>query len=327
MDAISQALRSVRVTGAAFFSAEFKSPWGFDSPPTETVASALAVDGTERLAIYHLVTEGTALVGVKGQPERSLAAGDLVMFPHGHRHTMRNGRPREMHDMAQILPQLLAENVRDVRMGGSGSPTRFVCGYFGCDRHATRLFLSGLPPMITISIRDGTQANWLENSLLYAMTELARGRPGYAAVLAKLSEALFVEALSRYMHLMPPDSTGWLAAVRDPLVGGALAALHNEPSHPWTVAELARQVGGSRSVLAKRFMHLLGEPPMKYLAAWRLQLGARLLQTTGTKINQIAAEVGYESQAAFNRAFKREFGLPPDKFRRARPRLTMLEAI
>lgn len=318
MDAISEALKVVRVTGAAFFNAEFTAPWGFESPPTETVASALAVAGTERLLIYHFVTEGVAQARVTGQGALSLAAGDLVVFPHGHRHAMSNGRPRTLHDMAQSLPQLLSDDLPVMRIGGGGPPTRFVCGYFGCDRHASRLFLAGLPSMIKVSIRDSARASWLENSIRYAVAEAGRRRPGCAALLSKLSEALFVEALCRYMDQMPPESTGWLAGVRDSVVGSALAVLHGNPSHPWTVAALARQAGASRSVLAERFAHFLGEPPMSYLANWRLQLGARLLETTRNTVIQVAAEVGYESEAAFNRAFKREFGLPPAAYRRTR---------
>ena len=316
MDAISEALKVVRVTGAAFFNAEFTAPWGFDSPPTETVAAALSA-GTERLAIYHLVTEGVAQVRVEGRPAVSLAAGDLVVFPNGHRHAMSNGRPRAMHDMARDLPQLLSDDLRVMRLGGDGAPTRFVCGYFGFDRHASRLFLSGLPSVIKVTIRDSARASWLESSIGYAMAEAARRRPGCAALLSKLSEALFIEALSRYMDQMPAECTGWLAGVRDAVVGRALAALHRDPSHPWSVAELARQAGASRTILAERFMHFLGEPPMSYLANWRLQLGARMLETTRHTVNQVAAEVGYESEAAFNRAFKREFGLPPARYRRA----------
>jgi AraC-like DNA-binding protein len=318
MDAISEALKVVRVTGAAFFNAEFTAPWGFDSPPTETVAAALSAAGTERLAIYHLVTVGVAHVRVEGSPALPLAAGDLVVFPHGHRHAMSNGRPRTMHDMARDLPRLLSDAQRVMRLGGDGEPTRFVCGYFGFDRHASRLFLAGLPPVVRVGIRDSARASWLENSIGFAMAEAARRRPGSAALLAKLSEALFVEALCRYMDQMPPESTGWLAAVRDAVVGRALAALHRDPSRPWTVAALGREAGASRTVLAERFMHFLGEPPMSYLANWRLQLGARMLETTRHTVNQVAAEVGYESEAAFNRAFKREFGLPPARYRRAR---------
>lgn len=317
MDAISEALKVVRVTGAAFFNAEFTAPWGFASPPTKTVASALEAPGTERLAIYHLLTEGVAQIRVEGQPELPLAAGDLVILPHGHQHTMLNGRPRTMHDMARSLPQLLSDGLRVMRHGGDGPPTRFVCGYFGCDRHASRLFLTGLPPVLKVSIRDDNRTSWLENSIRYAMAEAARRRPGCAALLSKLSEALFVEALCRYMEQMPPECTGWLAGVRDSTVGAALAVLHSNPSHPWTVAALAQRAGASRSVLAERFAHFLGEPPMSYLANWRLQLGARLLETTRSTVIQVAAEVGYESEAAFNRAFKREFGMPPAKYRRA----------
>ena len=203
MDAISEALKVVRVTGAAFFNAEFTAPWGFASPPTETIASALSATGTERLAIYHLVLEGIAQIRIDGELEPPLAAGDLVILPHGHRHAMSNGRPRTLHDMARSLPQLLSQGPEVMRLGGDGPPTRFVCGYFGCDRHASRLFLSGLPAAIKVSMRDGARVSWLENSIRYAMAEAAHRKPGSGALLSKLSEALFVEALSRYMEQMP----------------------------------------------------------------------------------------------------------------------------
>jgi AraC-like DNA-binding protein len=320
MDAISEVLKVVRVTGAAFFNAEFTAPWGFSSPPTEQIAAALRAPGTERLAIYHLVTHGAAQIRMKGKPEIALVAGDLVVFPHGDRHVMRNGQPRMLHDMTESLPQLLSGAPRLIRLGGDGSSTRFICGYFGCDRHAARLFLSGLPPVLKVSMRNGVKAGWVENSLRFAMVEAAELRPGSMALLTKLSETLFVEALCRYMEQMSAERTGWLAGVRDPMIGKALAAMHSEPARPWTMAELAQEAAASRSVLAERFAHFLGEPPMAYLTNWRLQLGARLLQSTRQTVVQVAASVGYESEASFNRAFKREFGLPPASYRRASAR-------
>jgi AraC-like DNA-binding protein len=203
-----------------------------------------------------------------------------------------------------------------MRFGGGGEVTRFVCGYFGCERHADRLFLAGLPTLVKVNIRHDAAGEWLEGSIRHLVSEAGSGRPGRTVLLAKMAEALFIEALRRYMEHLPPEQTGWLAGARDQIVGGALDALHRKPSHPWTMPNLAREVGTSRSVLAERFAHFLGEPPMTYLSRWRLQLAARLLETTRQPVVDVATEVGYESEAAFNRAFKREFGEPPARYRR-----------
>jgi transcriptional regulator GlxA family with amidase domain len=175
--------------------------------------------------------------------------------------------------------------------------------------------LGGLPPIFKVNIGNDSSGQWLENSIRYSVGQAAASQTGSEIVVAKLSEALFAETLRRYVDLLPPRQTGWLAGARDPDVGNALALVHRQPSDPWTIAELARRVGVSRSVLAERFRNFLGVPPMAYLTRWRLQLGAQLLTSTSHSVAQIAAEVGYESEPAFNRAFKREFGSPPARFR------------
>jgi transcriptional regulator GlxA family with amidase domain len=194
--------------------------------------------------------------------------------------------------------------------------TRFVCGYFGCERHADRLFLAGLPPLIAIHVRGDASGEWLEASIRHLVSERSLNRPGSEVLLSKMAEALFIETLRRYVERLPPEGVGWLAGMRDPIVGTALALLHRKPHHPWSLTELAAETGASRSVLIERFARCLGEPPLTYLARWRLQLAARLLETTRKTILQLASDVGYESEAAFNRAFKREFGLPPAQYRR-----------
>ena len=169
-----------------------------------------------------------------------------------------------------------------------------------------------------MNVRGDAAGRWLEESLRHAVAESDVRRPGRAAMLAKLSEALFIEGLSRYIGDLPPGQTGWLLAARDEIAGNALAALHRDPARPWTLADLAQEIGASRTVLAERFTHFLGESPLAYLARWRLQLAARLLETTDRKVLRVALDVGYESEAAFNRAFKRQFGLPPAQYRRLR---------
>jgi transcriptional regulator GlxA family with amidase domain len=184
-----------------------------------------------------------------------------------------------------------------------------------CEPQLCRVFLGGLPPILKVSIRNDASGQWLENSIRYSVGDADASRPGGEAVLAKLSEVLFVETLRRYIALLPPEQTGWLAGIRDPEVGKALALLHRKPAHPWTIAALANEVGISRSVLAERFRRYLSETPIAYLTRWRLQLGAQMLKTTSSSVAEIAAEVGYESEPSFNRAFKREFALPPARFR------------
>ncbi|MPZ56776.1 MAG: helix-turn-helix domain-containing protein [Rhizobiales bacterium] len=315
MDALSEALTTVRMTGAIFFNAEFTAPWGFAAPPAEDTASLLA-PGAERLVIYHLVIEGKATARTAGAADLSLEAGDIVVIPHGDAHKVSNGSPSTLADSDALLGKILSGDLSTTRMGGGGEATRFVCGYFGCERHADRLFLAGLPPMIKINVRGDATGEWLERSIRHLVSETNSGRPGGTVLLSKMAEALFIETLRRYMEQLPPEQTGWLAGARDPIVGAALALLHRRPCHPWTVAELAAEVGASRSVIVERFARYLGEPPLTYLARWRLQLAARQIQTTRTTILQVALGVGYESEAAFNRAFRREFGQPPARYRK-----------
>ncbi|HET9768333.1 MAG TPA: AraC family transcriptional regulator, partial [Thermoanaerobaculia bacterium] len=210
-----------------------------------------------------------------------------------------------------------AGGLQVTRAGGVGDVTRFVCGYFSCDRWASEVVLAGLPAMLTVSVRDGDRPGWLEDAIQFLAGEAASDHAGRSALLTKLSEALFVETLRRWMTALPAGYTGWLAGARDDVVGRALALLHRQPSRDWTLDLLARDAHASRSILAERFMRYLEQPPMTYLARWRLQLGARLLATTRQSVLEVAGQVGYESEAAFNRAFKREYGLPPGRYRRA----------
>jgi AraC-like DNA-binding protein len=314
MDALSEALASVRMTSAIFYHAECTAPWGFRVPPLETVAHILA-PGTERLVSYHLLTEGQA-VAEFADSTVSLTAGDVLIIPQGDPHTVSNGSPSEFIDSGALLGRYLSGERTMMCLGSGGETTRFVCGYFGCERYADKLFLAGLP-LIKINLRGDPGGEWLESSVRHLVSQAGSQRPGHAVLLAKMAEALFIETLRRYMDQLPSEQTGWLAGARDPVVGAALAALHRRPCHRWTLEGLAAECGASRSVVAERFVRYLSEPPLTYLARWRLQLAVRMLQTTRKTVLQVAGEVGYDSEAAFNRAFKREFGIPPGQFRKA----------
>jgi AraC-like DNA-binding protein len=314
MDVLSEVLKAVRLDGALFYNAEFSAPWSFQSPPSSAVAPYFG-EGMRHVIIYHLVTEGRAYASVENSPAVSLGAGDLVIFPHGDPHVVRNGPPCTPADYGRELKRIVSQGLKIARTGGGGEITRFVCGYMACDPNVSKVLLSGLPPLIRVAIGNDDSGKWLENSIRFAVDKAAESGAGAEAVRARLSELLFVEALRRFISVLSPGTTGWLAGVRDPEIGTAIALLHRDPSRPWTVDDLAKAAGVSRSVLAERFQHYIGETPIAYLTRWRLQLAAQRLATSSQGVATLAAGVGYRSEAAFNRAFKREFGLPPARFR------------
>lgn len=314
MDVLSEVLKVVKLQGAMFYNGEFSAPWSLCSPASSAVAPYLA-PGAGHVIVYHLLTEGRASARLLDGDRIALGAGDLVIFPHGDPHIIENGPPTKTVDMAKELARIVAQGLKLSRLGGGGEVTRFVCGFMACDPQLSMVFLSGLPPVFKVSIRNDASGRWLENSIRFSVNEADASRAGGEAVLAKLSEVLFVETLRAYIAQLPPDQTGWLAGARDVEVGKTLALMHRNPALPWTIASLAKEAGVSRSVLAERFRHYLNESPMAYLTRWRLQLGAQMLASTSHSVAQIAPEVGYESEAAFNRAFKREFTVPPARFR------------
>jgi AraC-like DNA-binding protein len=271
------------------------------------------------LILYHYLIEGRGFARLPGGPREKLTAGDIVVFPHGDDHFLGNGSPEKPVDAVKMFAKDLSDGLKLARFGGGGEVTRLVCGFMVCEPRLSDVFLSGLPKMLKVHISGEPSGEWLDSSIRYSVGDAGESAAGSGLVITKLSEVLFVETLRRYISELPADRTGWLAGVRDPAVGQALALLHKEPSRPWTITDLARQVGLSRSRLAERFRHFLEDSPMAYLAKWRLKLGAEMLLSTDESMAEIAADVGYGSESAFNRAFKREFNLPPAQFRRNRP--------
>jgi len=314
VDVLSEVLKVVKLQGAMFYNGEFSSPWSLCSPASRTVAPYLAPDAGH-VIIFHLLTEGHASARLLDGERITLDAGDIVIFPHGDPHIIENGPPTKTVDLSNELVRIIAQGLTLSRLGGGGAVTRFICGFMACDPQLSQVFLSGLPPVFKVGIRNDASGRWLENSIRFSVNEAGTSRAGGEAVLAKLSEVLFVETLRTYIANLPADQTGWLAGSRDAGVGKTLALMHRRPAHPWTIASLAQEAGVSRSVLAERFRRYLYESPMAYLTRWRLLLGAQMLGSTNYSVAQVASEVGYESEAAFNRAFKRQFALPPARFR------------
>jgi AraC-like DNA-binding protein len=315
MDAFSEILSGVKLSGAVFFSAEFSAPWGLSAPASKVVAEQLA-PGAAHLVLYHLLIDGAAFVRMEDGQSVDLVPGDVVIFPHGDPHHMSSAKAaRPPFPNYGITPKIRARDLSPLRAGGGGAVSRFVCGYMSCDPHLSRPILNGLPPVFKVNVRADSAGHWLETSILHLVEEAVSGRVGSEAMLAKLSEALFVDTLRRHVDGLPDYQNGWLAGARDPVVGRSLALLHGRVAHPWTIADLADEVGISRSALVERFSRYLSEPPMTYLTRWRLQLAAESLQKTSRGVADIATDIGYQSEAAFSRAFRREFGQPPGQYR------------
>jgi len=323
MDALSETLRVVRLIGAIFINGRFTAPWCYQSPHADSAAPFLEPDA-ERVVIFHLITEGDCYVELDGQTPVRLTAGDAVIFPQGHAHRMTS-EPGLAAASGARLDVVLARRPRQLAYGGGGAVTRLVCGYLASDARLARMLLAGLPPLVKVNVRGSNAGAWLEASLRYALSEARSPRPGGAGVLAKLAEVLFIEVLRIYMNEQGDGRTGWLAGVGDRIVGAALSALHKNPAKPWTLEELAQEASTSRSVLAERFAHLVGSSPMQYLMQWRMLLAANLLCRSNAPLARIAEEVGYQTDTAFSRAFRREYGVPPAAWRRSqgtRPELS-----
>ncbi len=315
MDVLSEVLKAVRLDGAVFFNGVFSSPWCAREPDANTLASYLPTR-PKHVIIFHLVTEGRGYVRIEENGQAvPLKAGDIVILAQGDAHFMGNGPFVTPIDSAEQLRQVLAQGRIISHSGGGGELTKLICGYLTCDPQLSQVFLAGLPPIVKVHIRDSPSGQWLEDTLQYSIDHAEASGPGGAAVIAKLSEVLFMETLRRYIATLPPSHTGWLAGVRDPDVGRALSILHKRLAQRWTIASLANEVGVSRSVLAERFRYYLSDTPIGYLTRWRLQLAAQVLCSTAKSVAEVANDIGYESEPSFNRAFKRQFGMPPARFR------------
>jgi len=322
MDALSDVLKSVRLEGAVYINAEFTAPWCVQAKfGLASVRARLA--GAEHVVFFHFLTEGGCKVRLADSVEAlDVTAGDLVLFPQEDKHLLGSDLHLAPVDSASLIGADVAADVDfiQIRHGGGGAATRFVCGYLACSRSVCRPLLDALPRLLRIPIGDGPAAALLRELLRVGVRESSASRPGAESMLAKLSELMFVEAMRRYVEDLPPGGKGWLAGVRDAQIGRALALLHGNPGRAWTVDELGREVALSRSALAERFATLVGEPPIQYLMRWRLALAAQALRSGNRAIALVAEESGYESESAFNRAFKREFGMPPAAWRRQGPR-------
>ena len=316
-DVLSDVLRAVRLTGAVYFDFDFSSPWVVEAPPSREIVGKV-IPGAQRVIEFHLIARGSAWGHAVGQEPIRLGEGDLIVFPQGDAHVLSSAPGLRQPPDLSLFDRLSTPLPRVYQHGGGGPDrARIVCCFLGCDERPYNPLLSALPAVIHLSAAGPhATSEWLGTLLRMAVKESGSGRPGGENVLARLSELMFVETIRQYLEMLPSTQTGWLAGLRDPIVGQALAALHGGPGEPWTVERLARLVGMSRSVFAERFTGMVGHPPMHYLALWRMQLASRLL-IDGGPVAAVAGAVGYESEAAFSRAFKKLVGQAPATWRRS----------
>jgi len=318
VDALSDVLRVVHLTGGVFLHADFFAPWCLSARVApEHCASSLGP--ASHLIHYHYVVEGAFRIRVESASGEDLtvSAGEVVLLPHNDLHLIGSDLTLPPARGRDIIRPPKDGGLYSINHGGKGELTRIICGYLGCASVEGNPVISTLPPLLKLNVEQGGAAEWIRSTFQYAAEEVSAGRPGSATVLAKLSELLFVEAVRNYSETLPDDQTGWLAALREPFVARALALLHGNIVRRWTVDDLGREVGLSRSALGDRFIRLLGMPPMHYLANWRMQVASQKLRNTNLSLAQVAVAVGYDSEAAFSRAFKKAIGAAPATWRRS----------
>jgi len=323
-DILSDVLRSVRLRGAVFYYVSGSRDWVAEALPSRDIAPALMPD-SEHVMEYHVITRGSCWGAIVGEPPVRLESGDIILFPQGDAHVVSSAPGmRAATDLSAYRPKSNERRPFALHLdapesdGESASEDRadttLVCGFLGCDMHPFNPLIATLPRLL--HLKSAQNHGWIGQFMRHAVDESKDKRPGGEAMLERMSEMMFIDAVRRYVDTLPEDSRGWLAGLRDRFVGRALALMHAAPATPWTVDELGRRVGLSRSALHERFAEMIGQPPMQYLANWRMQVAAALLRDTRATVASVALEVGYDSEAAFTRAFKRSVGTPPAAWRR-----------
>lgn len=318
VDILSEVLRAVRLRGAVYFTVSASTPWVAEAPAACEIGPHV-MPGSEHVIEYHVVMQGSCFGGLLGEPSVRLDAGDIIVFPQGDAHVLGSAEGmRGPQDVAFHARAATMQLPIRVEYGSSGrDPVQLVCGFLACDARPFNPLLDTLPRMIVLRRRTGGYSDMLDQFMQCALAESRVPRAGGEVVLARLSELMFVEVVREHVASRDGAERGWLSGLRDEVVGRALGALHGRPAHPWTLDELAQKVGASRSVLAARFMDFVGVPPIQYLAQWRMQLAGTLLAGPST-LGAIAEAVGYGSEAAFSRAFKKIVGVPPATWRTMR---------
>lgn len=312
-DLLSDLLSSISLSGGIFLDARFTAPWSVISQITPGECHP-HLSNPLQLIGYHFVIEGSLLVSTEGAPPIEAHAGEIVLLPRNDPHVLASAAGIEPVSGADLIQPSPAGALARIDHGGGGAATHIVCGFLGSDEAYTPL-LDTLPKVLTLNVREGTSRDWIDASMRFVAGELAAGRLASSGVVSRLSELLLAEAIRAYAETLPDGETGWLKGLRDPQVGRALALLHRDVGAAWTAESLAAAVAMSRSAFVDRFGALVGQPPIRYLTTLRLQTARRRLRDGGTPLGRLAPSVGYASEEAFSRAFKREFGVSPSQWR------------
>jgi AraC-like DNA-binding protein len=312
VDPLGEALHFLRMNGLFYCRSEFSAPWGLALPP---MAGCL---------MFHVVTSGPCWLEVEGVEPQHLSPGDFALVPHGagHRLVSEPGGPAEA--LFDLPRELLSERYEVLRHGGGGAPTGLVCGAVRFDHPAAHRLMQLLPPVVRMDAAASPQADWMASTLRFMAAEARAMQPGGETIITRLADVLVIQAIRVWMAGDPAARKGWLGALQDRQIGRAITLIHREPARPWTVASLAAEVAMSRSAFAARFTALVGEPAMQYVARWRMHVALTLMQEKNARPAELAGRLGYQSEAAFSRSFKRYIGMPPGAARRARapaPRL------
>lgn len=336
MDVLSEVLRTIRLKGSIFFKANLYEPWSFITPDSETMLQQLP-DKSECISLFHIITEGEGWFSPQGSKSFVLQKGSVIIFPHCRPHKMSSEPNLPSVSVLDVIDYSDIHSFPTLEYGKDGKKTQFICGYLLCDQRFNPL-LGAIPEVITLMPENRRQflnstsgdkeqshsklilknGSWLDTTLQQLTTEVDGHNAGSETIINKLTELLYVEILRRYMKELPPGSEGWLAGLKDPQIGKALKLIHKNPEQKWNVSQLAREVGVSRSAFARRFTEMTGQPPIRYLTNWRMQLAQDLLLQAELNVKIVAQKVGYESDIAFNRAFKRHVGKPPAHWRAQR---------
>lgn len=314
MDTLSEILRTVRLKGGVFLDARFTPSW--------SVASSLTPDDMlpymarpEVLCALHYVISGEMFIKVEGEEPLHVKTGELVLLPRNVPHVMSSDPLLPSVSSRELIQPGSGGKMSSIVYGGPGGPiTNIICGYLANEEMRNPL-MSTLPSVLKVNVNEGASRDWIESSVRYGAEQLSQGTLASSSIIARLSELLFVEAVRAYSESQKVHEQHWLHGLKDQYVGRALAALHDRLSHGWSVIELAAEAGLSRSSFVERFTAAMGAPPMQYLAKSRMLLAKELLMERQKSVSQVAAAVGYDAEAAFNRAFKREFGVPPARWR------------
>lgn len=308
--ALDEALRFVQVSGIFYCPSILTEPWGIELPPMADCVW------------FHAVTEGTCTAEVEGETYTA-RRGDLLLMPHGSGHRGWGQEPASTPSVFELEHEYESENYARLRHGGGGSLTTLVCGGVQLHHPAAKHLTQALPPIIHVEAAKSARTDTMQATLDFLADEMRSIRPGSQVVISRLCDIVVIQAIRNWIESDPAAQTGWLGALQDERIGSAIAAIHAAPANDWSVASLAEHVGMSRSGFAARFTTLVGEPAMAYVTKWRMRVAQDLLQATDITIAAVAKEVGYLSEAAFSRAFKRTIGVSPRQARRHEPAVVL----